>query len=132
MHYQSHFRVYAEDTDMMGLVYHANFLCFFERARTEMLREKQWSLTQMADVYDRHFVISEVQMRFLHPAKLDDLLLVRTKIIKQSACSILFEQNLQNQHNRLLCEAQVKVVCVDGAMNVNRIPAHFNQDEVDK
>lgn len=126
MSYQSHFRVYAEDTDLMGIVYHANFLCFFERARTEMLREKNWSLTQMASEYDRHFIISDVKMQFLHPARLDDLLLVSTDIMKRGSCSILFEQNLRNQHNMLLCEAQVKIVCVDSAMKIQRIPPDYN------
>ncbi|WP_239005190.1 YbgC/FadM family acyl-CoA thioesterase [Legionella sp. MW5194] len=132
MSYQSSFRVYAEDTDMMGIVYHANFLCFFERARTEMLREKNWSLTRMAAEHDRHFVISDVSMQFLHPAMLDDLLFISSDIVKRSSCSILFEQSLRNQHNTLLCEAQVKIVCVDSAMKIQRIPPLYNEEEVDK
>src|SRR5436190_24333134 len=84
-------RVYAEDTDMMGIVYHSNYLCFFERARTEMIRNSGLSLTILA-TYDCHFAISEVQLRYFYPAWLDDLLLITTKISDRSSCSIIFNQ----------------------------------------
>lgn len=119
-------RVYSEDVDQMGIVYHANYLCFFERARSEMLRARELSLSQLAS-YDCHFAISEVQIHFRAPARLDDLLKVETTVGKRHSCSIVFEQGIQNQDNTLICEAQIKIVCVNGAMKVQRIPtAYFN------
>ncbi len=114
-------RVYAENTDMMGIVYHSNYLCFFERARTEMIRDSGLSLTSLA-TYDCHFAISEVLLRYLYPARLDDLLRITTNLGHKKPCSIVFDQTMHNQHNELICNAQVKVVCVTNTMRPRRLP----------
>ncbi|MBA2711134.1 MAG: YbgC/FadM family acyl-CoA thioesterase [Tatlockia sp.] len=114
-------RVYAENTDMMGIVYHSNFLNFFERARTEMIRESGLSLSERAG-YDCHFAISAAGLRFLYPARIDNLLKVTTNIAIKKTCSVLFDQSIHNQDNRLLCEAQIKVVCIDNQMKPRRLP----------
>ena len=119
--FQALFRVYFEDTDQMGVMYHANYLRFFERGRTDMFRALGWSLVEFAKV-NYHFAIHGVQLRYLYPARLNDELLVKTQIIKQSACSIAFEQSMKNQDNRVLCDANVQVVCVDGTMAPQRLP----------
>ncbi|HHF7344044.1 TPA: YbgC/FadM family acyl-CoA thioesterase [Legionella feeleii] len=119
--HQFDIRVYAEDTDLMGIVYHANYLCFFERARTEMIRKSGLSLTTLAK-YDCHFAINEVQLHYLNPARLDDLLTIISKIDSKTACSALFKQLMYNQHKKLLCEAMVKVVCVNGHLKPRRLP----------
>jgi acyl-CoA thioester hydrolase len=117
-------RVYAEDTDMMGIVYHSNYLCFFERARTEMIRDSGLSLTMLA-TYDCQFAISEVQLRYHYPARVDDLLKLTTTIASKKTCSLLFDQTIHNQHNKRLCEAQIKVVCIDNKMKPRRLPAQL-------
>lgn len=117
-------RVYAEDTDMMGIVYHANYLRFFERARTEMIRESDLSLTTLAE-YDCHFVISKVTLDYHYPAKLDDLLSVTSTITTKKRCSLAFYQNLFNQDGKLLCDASVEVACINAQMKPKRIPKNL-------
>lgn len=117
-------RVYAEETDMMGIVYHSNYLCFFERARTEMMRKSGLSLTTLA-TYDCHFAITEAKLRYLYPARLDDLLRVTSRLSNKKLCSLDFEQIVHNQDNRLLCEAQIKLVCVDKEMKLRRLPQNI-------
>lgn len=120
--FQVSYRVYAEDTDFMGIVYHSNYLRFFERARTELFREAGWTLTELADKHDCQFVIYDVHLRYLQPAKRDDLLVITTKLGKVSACGIAFEQTACNQASALLCKAVVKIVCVDAALSPKKIP----------
>ncbi|KTC86698.1 YbgC/FadM family acyl-CoA thioesterase [Legionella brunensis] len=117
-------RVYVEDTDLMGIVYHANYLRFFERARTEMIRNAGLSLTTLA-TYDCHFAINDIKLRYLFPAKLDDSLTVVSKIGSKKSCSVVFEQCLYNQDNQLLCEGFIKLVCVDCSMQPKRIPENL-------
>ncbi|KTD23511.1 MULTISPECIES: YbgC/FadM family acyl-CoA thioesterase [Legionella] len=122
--HQINFRVYAEHTDMMGIVYHANYLCFFERARTEMIRSSGLSLTMLAK-YDCHFAINEVLLRYRYPAYLDDLLSVITKTSNIKSCSMVFDQVMHNQDNKLICEAQISVVCVNNKMKPRRLPENL-------
>lgn len=117
-------RVYAENTDMMGIVYHSNYLCFFERARTEMIRNSGLSLTTLA-TYDCHFAINEVQLHYFYPARLDDLLRITTKITKKTPCAVVFEQVMHDENNKLICEAEIKVVCVNNEMKPRRLPEHL-------
>lgn len=115
------FRVYVEDTDLMGIMYHANYLRFFERARTEMFRERGWSLTALAEK-NFHFAIHTIDIKYIAPARLDDVLTLNTAVVERSKCGLLFEQTMQNQDNRLLCKAMVHVVCVNGQMKPQRLP----------
>ena len=104
-------RVYYDDTDAGGIVYHANYLIFFERARTEWLRElgvvQSSLLTQ-----DIAFVVRKVQMDNLTSAKFDDLLTVKSQITQTKKASIVFSQKLYNQAGVLICQAEVLVACV--------------------
>jgi acyl-CoA thioester hydrolase len=118
-------RVYAEDTDMMGIVYHSNYLCFFERARTEILRENGVSLTTMAN-YDTHFAIHDVHIRYLYPARLDDVLSIRSSCRRVKASTVEFTQSMYSQSNVLLSEAKILVVCVTKNLKPKRLSAeHF-------
>ena len=119
--FQANFRVYFEDTDQMGIMYHGNHLRFFERARTEMFREMGWSFTELAQ-RNYHFAIHEVQLRFLSPARLEEQLILESKVVKCTSCSMVFEQSMKNRDNTVLCEAIVVVVCVNDAMKPQRIP----------
>lgn len=119
--HQCNVRVYTEDVDFMGIVYHANYLCYFERARTELLRQKQRLLSELKQL-DVLFAISEINMRFIKPALLDDLLTIETEIIERKTCSFIFKQSMFNQQGKLLCEANIKAVCVDGRLKPKRLP----------
>ena len=117
-------RVYTEDTDVMGIVYHANYLLFFERYRTEMLRDNGMSLTMMAKD-DTNFAIHDVHIRYLHPARLDDVLTMKTNCERKKTCSLLFRQVMYNQSNQLLSDAVIHVVCVSKNLKPKRLPEVF-------
>jgi acyl-CoA thioester hydrolase len=105
-------RVYYEDTDAGGIVYYANYLKFFERARTEWLRQlgihQSFFLAQQ-----RAFVVTNVAMENLASAKLDDLLEIHSSIAQIKRASLLFEQQLVNQQQVLLCRASIKVASIN-------------------
>jgi acyl-CoA thioester hydrolase len=114
-------RVYIEDTDLMGIVYHARYLYFFERARTEVLRHHGITLTTLAKE-NLHFAIREVHISYHHPARLDDWLTIKTILKEQKACTLEFKQTMVNQDKQLICEASVKVVTVDQNLKPKRCP----------
>lgn len=122
------YRVYFEDTDMMGIVYHARYLYFFERARTEMLRELGFSLTEMAQE-NIYFAIREANVRYHIPAYLDDILQITTSIAEQTACTLLFKQTMVNQQHKHVAEAVVKTVCVNQELKPRRVPANLLRGE---
>ena len=117
----STYRVYIEDTDLMGIVYHANYLCFFERARTDLLRDNGISLTTMA-TYDTYFAIHDIQLRYVYPARVDDDLQIITRYERKKTCSVVFDQSMHNHLGQLLCEARVHVVCVNRELKPKRWP----------
>lgn len=127
--YTSQFRIYIEDTDMMGIVYHANYLCFFERARTELLREHGISLAVLAE-QDCQFAILSAELRYLAPARFDDLIFIDTSIKELKSCSILFEQLMRNAHNSALCKASIKVACVNRSNRPRRLPEAFRRIDI--
>ncbi|MGX2949319.1 tol-pal system-associated acyl-CoA thioesterase [Ursidibacter sp. B-7004-1] len=104
-------RIYYENTDAGGVVYHAQYLNFFERARTEFLRSLSFS--QESLLRDKiAFVVKKIEIDYKMPARLDDLLNVETTIIDIKKASILFQQKLLKD-NLCLSEAKVLVACVD-------------------
>lgn len=103
--------VYYEDTDVGGLVYHANYIKFFERARTELFRSHGVSLNDLfADKVS--FVVRRIEADYLKGAKLDDQLIVRTWPQSWRRASIEFCQVLVNTHGQTLCKAVIQVACV--------------------
>ncbi|MBJ3814484.1 tol-pal system-associated acyl-CoA thioesterase [Shimwellia pseudoproteus] len=105
-------RVYYEDTDAGGVVYHASYVAFYERARTEMLRHHQFS--QQALMAERvAFVVRKMTLEYLAPARLDDLLEIQTEITSMRGTSMIFTQRIVNAENRILNVAEVTIVCVD-------------------
>lgn len=115
------YRVYFEDTDLMGIVYHARYLYFFERARTEMLRNMGFTLTVMAE-NNIYFAIREANVRYHAPAYLDDLLQIKTAVVNQTSCTLQFKQMMYNQKDKLISEATIMTVCVDQALKPRRVP----------
>ncbi len=91
------FRVYYEDTDAGGVVYYANYLKFAERARTEMIRE----LGINQSVEDFLFVVRKAELDLLKPAKLDDLLTLKTAITQVKGASLIIEQHIYNDEQHL-------------------------------
>ncbi|MDD5028099.1 MAG: tol-pal system-associated acyl-CoA thioesterase [Rhodoferax sp.] len=118
-------RVYWEDTDAGGIVYYANYLKFFERARTEWLR---WLGVHQQALKQRTggmFVVSRADLRYLHSARLDDQLLVTTSLLQVGRASITITQQawLAGASERmLLCEATIRAGWVDAQGKPGRIP----------
>ena len=105
-------RIYYEDTDAGGIVYYANYLKFFERARTEWLREL--GITQVNFLEQNiGFVVRKVEMNNIASAKLDDLLNVNSTIVTLKRASLIFYQEITNQAQQVLCTATVRVACVN-------------------
>ncbi|KQH85501.1 MULTISPECIES: tol-pal system-associated acyl-CoA thioesterase [Vibrio] len=104
--------IYYEDTDAGGVVYHSNYLKFFERARTEMLRSFGVSQQVLLE-QSIGFVVRHADIDFLQGARLDDQLTVVTSIAELKKASLTFCQELVNPDGRLLCKAMVKVACID-------------------
>ena len=88
-------RVYYEDTDAAGVVYHSNYLKYMERARTEWLRKLGFSQEVLREETGNIIVVSEMDIKFVRPAKLDDMLEVNSVLIKVTGASFLFEQSIQ-------------------------------------
>lgn len=105
-------RVYYEDTDAGGVVYHSNYLNFMERARTEWLRALGFEQTYLRDELKAIFVVHNVQIAFNKPAKFNDLLSVSSELGKIGHGSLEFLQKI-SVNQQLLVEATVKVACVD-------------------
>lgn len=114
-------RVYYEDTDAGGIVYYANYLKFFERARTEWLRHlgvNQHALHQEDGVL---FVVKSVTSEYHAPAKLDDVIKLTLSIQKLGRASVFFKQQAWCGE-RLLNVAEVKIACVDASMRPCAVP----------
>jgi len=105
-------RVYYEDTDTCGIVYYANYLKFFERARTEWLRSMGFEQQKMADELGLRFVITRVECDFKQPAKLDDVIELDVHVARVGSASIVFEQTAR-LGTVSLASARVRVGCIE-------------------
>ncbi len=110
-------RVYYEDTDAGGVVFYANYLKFFERARTEWLRALGVHQHDLLQSHGVVFVVKSSSIDYHAPARLDDELSITVAVEKLGRASVQFLQQTwrMNGEKRLLTSAQVKVVCVEGA-----------------
>jgi acyl-CoA thioester hydrolase len=108
-------RVYYEDTDAAGLVYHSNYLKFMERARTEWLRLLGHGQDQLRSRDGVLFVVRRADVEFMRPARIDQLLEVTARITRWGGASMRFEQSVCDGGDGPLCRAQVEVVCIDAA-----------------
>ncbi|HWP19447.1 MAG TPA: tol-pal system-associated acyl-CoA thioesterase [Burkholderiaceae bacterium] len=116
-------RVYWEDTDAGGVVFYANYLKFFERARTEWLRAAGFSQERMRAQAGVMFVVAHTAVRYLRPARLDDLLEVTVQVRQAAQASFLIAQQAWRE-GTLLAEGDIKIGCVDVAsFRPRRIPA---------
>ncbi|GAL14431.1 4-hydroxybenzoyl-CoA thioesterase family active site [Vibrio astriarenae] len=104
--------IYYEDTDAGGVVYHSNYLKYFERARTELLRSVNISQQVLLE-QKIGFVVRHMDIDFLQGAQLDDHLTVKTYISEFKKVSLSFCQEIVNPEGKTLCRATVKIACVD-------------------
>ena len=136
-------RVYWEDTDAGGIVFYANYLKYFERARTEWLRSLGWGQQHLRETLGGMFVVTNVQLQYHRPARLDDLLLVSARVSECRAATLTLHQQAHLQPTdaqptdaqptdtqarpddaALLCQGQVRLGWVDAAtLRPARIPS---------
>jgi acyl-CoA thioester hydrolase len=126
-------RVYWEDTDAGGIVFYANYLKFFERARTEWLRDLGIGQQRLREDVGGMFVVTETALRYHRPARLDDLLVVTAAITESGRASITIAQtaSLQGQDgtpDTLLCEGSIRIGWVGAAdLRPQRLPPAVRQ-----
>lgn len=112
-------RVYWEDTDAGGIVFYANYLKFFERARTEWLRSLGIEQQRLREVTGGMFVVAETSVRYHRPARLDDLLRVTAKLVEKGRASLSIEQqalSISEQKGAIiLCEGRIRIGWVDAS-----------------
>ena len=115
-------RVYWEDTDAGGVVFYANYLKYFERARTEWLRGLGFSQEAMRRADGVMFIVSQTSVRYLAPARLDDLLRVTVDLREPGRASMtLFQQAWRG--DTLLADGEIRIGCVGAAdFKPTRIP----------
>ncbi|MBA6398633.1 tol-pal system-associated acyl-CoA thioesterase [Colwellia sp. BRX10-4] len=105
-------RIYYEDTDAGGIVYHANYLKFCERARTEWLRELNANQSSFLE-QNIGLVVRRVEMDNVASASLDDLVIVTSWISELKRASLVFTQQISDQQNKLICAVVVQIACVN-------------------
>jgi len=116
-------RVYYEDTDAAGIVYYANYLKFMERARTEWLRYSGFNQEQLRLEHGIVFAVARLCIHYRRPARLDDQLSVSVHLQRIAPASFNLDQHIQGTDGELLCEAQVRIACLDVAeLKPRKIP----------
>ncbi|GIU33449.1 tol-pal system-associated acyl-CoA thioesterase [Shewanella colwelliana] len=120
--------VYYEDTDAGGVVYHSNYLNFFERARSQWLKHMGVKQTQLLND-DIAFVVKKAELDFKVAARFEQDLFVETEVIQLKRASLLFRQRLVDDDGLLYCEGQVLVACVAlSQMKPRAIPQNIVQE----
>jgi acyl-CoA thioester hydrolase len=115
-------RVYYEDTDAGGVVYYANYLKFFERARTELLRSMGYEQDELKATARVLFVVRSVHVDYLSPARFNDLIQVSAKIAEAKKASLIFAQSITRDGD-VLCKGTVRIACLDSeTMRPKAIP----------
>lgn len=114
-------RVYYEDTDAAGIVYHASYLRFAERGRTEMLRDAGFEHAEILKNQGVAFTVISIQINFRSPAKLDELLDVKTVMKAVRGASMEMEQSIY-RGDTLLVDMALKIACIDKNGKAARLP----------
>ena len=106
-------KIYIEDTDFQGFVYHANYIKFFERARSDFL-----SINNISQEQHRNdgfvFVVKKIEIDYLTTSKLGDTLIVQSSVYKKSNARMIFNQKIINQvDNKIICEGDVEICFIN-------------------
>jgi acyl-CoA thioester hydrolase len=109
---QFNYRIYYEDTDAGGVVYYANYLKFFERARTDFLRNIGISQAILAQIENIIFVVKRCTIEYHHPARLDDEINVSVKIKEIHKVSLTMTQEI-TKSAQLIAQLEVQIVCLN-------------------
>jgi acyl-CoA thioester hydrolase len=120
------YRVYLEDTDAQGIVYHANYLRYFERGRSEILESLGIPMNRVIQA-DSRLVVYEIRVKFRRPALLGDKIQVSTSMLRASDYRLVFRQQVKRiGEEEALVSGEVDVVTIDGDGTLKELPAIFN------
>jgi acyl-CoA thioester hydrolase len=120
-------RVYYQDTDAGGVVFHAQYLAFMERARSELLNAAGIDLARFAEQYRTLFMVHTIVVKYHLAARLNELLSVSAEVVKMGRASLVFRQRVERA-GELLVEADVTLALVDAErMKPARMPAELEQ-----
>ena len=120
-------RVYFEDTDSGGVVYHANYLKFMERARTEWLRSLGLNQIKLKQEDRVMFVVRKIDIQYKIPARFNDELLIQTDCVKTTDYSIILKQDIL-RNKQIVTEGKVEIVCINSDLfRPVRIPKMVKQ-----
>lgn len=123
--FQWKLRVYWEDTDAGGIVFYANYLKFFERSRTEWLRNLGVEQQRLKEATGGMFVVVQTSVKYLRPARLDDELMVTARLQECGRASMTIEQQALLE-DELLCEGTIRIGWVNStSMQPARIPQNI-------
>jgi acyl-CoA thioester hydrolase len=117
-------RVYYEDTDLSGITYHANYLRWFERARSDLLRMLEIDQRAAIEAGDGAYAVSEIHLRYIRPARLDDDVVIETTCTELGAASCRMHQ-IARRGDQELCEASLRVGFISLEGRPRRQPAEW-------
>ena len=115
------FKVYYEDTDASGRVYHANYLKFFERGRTNLIYQTKYTHKILLDKFNIIFVVKECSLKFKKPAFFEDSIKVISVIDKLNRVKIKFNQKIYRKSD-LIVQAEVLVIPVNDNGKISKLP----------
>jgi acyl-CoA thioester hydrolase len=118
--HQLNIRIYFEDTDSGGIVYHSKYLNFAERARTELLRKINIDQSIIEKKYGLIFVVKKLNINYISTASLDDSLVVKTKILELNKAKVIFSQ-LIYKNKILISKLEVTVCCLNKNRKITRM-----------
>jgi acyl-CoA thioester hydrolase len=126
---QFNYRVYYEHTDGGGVVYHSRYLNFFERARTDWLRERGIVQSDLQKQHNMVYAVTKADIRFNKPARMDDSLTVSCQLIKARRASVEFYQEMHNQEGVLLSSVVIMAACIKAdTFSVMALPKQLRED----
>jgi acyl-CoA thioester hydrolase len=121
------FRVYYEDTDAGGVIYHANYLRYAERARTEALRQAGIPHAELVERFNLMFMVHRAEIDYVRPGRLDDTLVVETETLAVGGASVLLRQTVHGPMG-VCASLRIKLACVRiGGNRPARIPPRWRE-----
>ena len=124
MEFKSSFKVYYEDTDSGGVVYYANYLKFFERARTDAITSLGFSNNKLVEKFGIYIVVKSCNLNFLKPAKLEDKLNIISKVLEVKNVSIKMRQNIFVDES-MIVEAEILLASINKVGKPSKLPDEF-------
>lgn len=126
--YTHRLRVFSEDTDCYGIVWHGAYLAFFSRARVEWIRALGFTLPALKAEHDVLLPVHSIDIQYRKPAYLDEELSITVEPINLKAASMLIYQQVRNQQNDTLCQCTTRLACTNQALQPKRLPSRLLQE----